>query len=105
VSPAKAKRLAKLLRLFEWRTTHRNNEEQVLTFCDGISCACLPRLLKELNNLTGRRITTEQIRAVVYAFAHALADDTGVIHRDDWDKPVIAAVAWCIGQYGAPYGR
>ena len=97
MSPAKSKRLGKLLRLFEWRVTHRNTDDGSLDFCGSsiTKHSCLRRSLRELNNLTGRKITCEQVFAVADALIYA--DDR---YSDaDLDDCTRSAVQWVIGQY------
>ena len=87
MSPANVKRLTKLLRLFEWHVTYTDADGLLL--CE----KCLRHSLKELNNLTGRRITTDRVYAVASSHHGSCSDGTRF------------AVQWCIGQYEAAHGR
>ena len=84
LSRYKTKRIKKALESFEWHVTHTND--------DGYSLCtkCLRRSVKELNNLTGRRLT----EVGIYAVGNACLRATG-----DWSTSTKFAVNWAIGQY------
>ena len=82
----KAKRIKKALERFEWHVTH--TDANGLSLCS----KCLCRSTKELNNLTGCRLTEQ----AVYAVGTACLRATG-----DWSTATRFAVNWAIGQYSA----
>jgi hypothetical protein len=86
MSNYKAKRFRKAISLFEWHVTH--TKDDVLWLCD----RCLERSLKELRNLTGRRLT----RAAVYTVAAACEKVAG-----NTSMATTFAVQWAIGQFEA----
>jgi hypothetical protein len=86
MSNYKAKRFKKAITLFEWHVTH--TEHGILWLCD----KCLSRSLKELRNLTGRRLTGAGVYAVRAACLKA---------ADDMSMATMFAVQWAIGQFEA----
>jgi hypothetical protein len=86
MSNYKAKRFKKAISSFEWHVTY--TADGILWLCE----KCLSRSLKELSNLTGRRLTN----AAVYAVAAACLKATG-----DASMATTLAVQWAIGQYEA----
>ena len=79
----KSKRIKNALKSFEWHVTYTDS--------DGLSLCgkCLHRSIKELNNLTGRRLTEQAVYAVgVHACEQLI---TGALLR--------SLLNWAIGQY------
>jgi len=86
MSNYKAKRFKMAIASFEWHVTFA--EDGILWLCE----KCLTRSLKELSNLTGRRLTN----AAVYAVGAACLKATG-----DESMATTFAVQWAIGQFEA----
>ena len=86
ISAYKAKRIKKAIDLFEWHVTY--------TDTDGLSLCtkCLRRSVKELNNLTGLRLSVAGIEAVAASYLQV---------TDNYSDATRFAVYWALGQYQA----
>jgi hypothetical protein len=91
MTSTKAKRIRKALDLFEWHVTHTEDCVCVL-LCYGRGHSCLQRSLKQLNNLTGIRLTVDRVFAV---------QDAAFAESKSWTTSTRFAVNWAIGQYKA----